>query len=328
VRTLELFAGIGGLHAACPWLDVVHAVDINRDGQSVYRANFDTPYLIRELETIPLAWLAEQHADLWWMSPPCTPFTRRGRQRDMDDVRTRSLLHLIDAVAEIRPLHAVVENVVGFESSRTLERLFQRWSAVGYDVLVDRRCPSDRGWPNRRPRVYVLASRQVGSRPMGPQIEAFCRTLPERKLPASHTETASRSPTLASLIDTSIAPDSHSELWLGSSIADAYRRSLDRVKSEDPGAVTACFGSSYGRAITGSGSYLETEHGLRRFAPREMARLLGFSDSFAWPDTLKTHRLWQLLGNSLSLPVVSQVLDFTRPWNHPPRFAPNLSNSD
>ncbi len=293
MRTLELFAGIGGLHAACPWLSIVAAVDINRDSETVYSRNFSAPYFIRELETIPQDWLALQKADLWWMSPPCTPFTRKGERRDQHDVRTRALLHLIDAVARTRPAYVVLENVIGFENSQTFELLSQAWQRSGYRLQIHTLCPTQLGWPNRRPRVYVIATRGTG-----PLIK-----LPDQTLSKALKDL---------LIRYEVDAAQREGLRVNSDIVSKYGAALDIVDVDDPYAIAACFGSSYGRAITKSGSYVATEYGLRRFSPREVANILGFSSNFVLPDHLPARRLWQLLGNSLSLPAVSHIMHFTR----------------
>ncbi len=293
MRALELFAGIGGLHAACPWLTVVAAVDINRDSETVYSRNFSAPYFIRELETIPLDWLEARAADLWWMSPPCTPFTRKGERRDIEDVRTRALLHLIDAAAVLRPGWIVIENVIGFESSQTFRHLMKVWQSAGYQLQVHFLCPTQLGWPNRRPRVYIVASQ--GPTPLG-QDPDRTRCCALKDLVCVYDADAARREGLC------VEPE----------VAAAYRAAIDIVDVDDSHAVAACFGASYGRAITKAGSYVTTEYGLRRFSPREVANILGFPSNFALPDHLPPRRLWQLLGNSLSLPAVSHIMQFTR----------------
>jgi site-specific DNA-cytosine methylase len=294
MKAIELFAGIGGMHVACPWLQVVAAVDINQDSQAVYTTNFSTPYLVKELETLPGEWLSSQRADLWWMSPPCTPFTRKGAKRDLEDSRTRALLHLVDAVREIRPSIVTIENVVGFESSQTFAQIDAAWKDVGYCMQVLTLCPTQLGWPNRRPRVYVIASQT----PIG--------------LPPIQRRYA---PTLKQIVESCVR-NSHSvleqNLMLESTIVSKYHAAVDIVDLTDPSSVAACFGSSYGRAITKAGSYVKTAFGLRRFTPREVANILGFPLTFALPAHLSMRRQWQLLGNSLSIPAVSHLMSFTR----------------
>ncbi len=288
LRVLELFAGIGGFAAAFPAAEIVNAIDIDQTARDVYLANFQHPYSIKEIASLPFDFFARFQADMWWMSPPCTPFTQRGALRDLDDPRSDALNHLIKAVAALRPPLVSLENVVGFETSQAFQTLQERWTTVGYFIQTCLLCPSSLGWPNRRPRVYCIAS------------------LTRQPAIALPTGKAKR---LSQFVDHSISPESHPALWLGKETVDCYLGAMDRVSDANDSAVTACFAASYGKAIVRSGSYLETETGYRRFSPREVARLLGFSDDFRLPDTLSVQRQWHLLGNSLSLPAVRHLLN-------------------
>ncbi len=225
------------------------------------------------------------------MSPPCTPFAQRGALRDLDDPRSDALKHLIQAVAALRPPLVCLENVVGFETSNAFQTLHERWTKVGYSIQTCFLCPSSLGWPNRRPRVYCIAS---------------LTRRPEIALPTLKPKP------LNQFVDRSITPESHPALWLEKETVDRYLVAMDRVSVATESAITACFAASYGKAIVRSGSYLETESGYRRFSPREVARLLGFSDDFLLPDTISVQRQWHLLGNSLSLPAVRHVLEWCK----------------
>lgn len=293
MRVLELFAGIGGFSAAFPHLNVVSAIDIDRTARDVYLANFQHPYTIREIASLPIEWLASQGADVWWMSPPCTPFTQRGAQRDLDDPRSMAFKFLVRAVTTLRPRHVCVENVVGFEASAAFTHLSSEWSRVGYHIQVHHHCPSKLGWPNRRPRVYCIASLDGMPGVMSSEVNASAH-----QFHAMH---------LSQCVDPTVTQESHPGLWLNEAIATRYLSAMDRVSLTSKSPITACFAASYGKAMVRSGSYLETPTGFRRFTPREVARLLGFSDDFQLPMTLSTERLWHLLGNSLSIPSVRFV---------------------
>lgn len=287
MRVLELFAGIGGFAAAFPDVEIVEAIDIDQSARDVYSANFKHDYSVKEIASLPLEWFSRHRADLWWMSPPCTPFTQRGARRDLEDPRSSAIRHLIHAVASIRPPLVCIENVIGFESSKTFQDLQNRWKLVGYHLHVCTLCPSALGWPNRRPRVYCIAS-----------LESPGVMQPPILKPRS----------LREFVDSSITPESHPTLWLETKTVDRYFDAMDRVSMENESAATACFASSYGKSIVRSGSYLETPWGYRRFSPREVARFLGFHDDFHLPETLSIPRLWHLLGNSLSIPAIRHVL--------------------
>lgn len=99
---------------------------------------------------------------------------------------------------------------------------------------------------------------------------------------------------------------------------------------------SACFTQSYGRFIKGTGSVLyEDSHPklqlllmapserefdkdwakdldlskLRYFSGKEMARLMGFRDSFSFPPSHTVKQQWKLIGNSLNVRVASRLVE-------------------
>src|SRR5688500_15108312 len=156
IRILELFCGIGGVAAAIDGrAEVAAAVDISRRALEVYAHNFPHPTVAREIETLPADLLRAWGADLWWLSPPCQPYTRRGAQRDVDDPRARSLLTLIERMADLRPRGVALENVPAFASSRACHRLREMLDGCGYEVREQVLCPTQIGVPMRRERFYL-----------------------------------------------------------------------------------------------------------------------------------------------------------------------------
>lgn len=284
-RVLELYCGIGGCAAALgDSAVVVAAVDINRRALDVYRHNFPHPVMARALESLRAAELERWAPDVWWLSPPCQPFTRRGSRRDDTDPRSRSLLRLMRLVERLPPPLLALENVPGFAGSRTHRRLRAVLDGLGYEVRELLLCPSKLGLPNRRRRFYLVAGRDG---------------LPA---PAAPAPVAGR--TLASCLDRRPA----AALWVEPALIERYRHALDVVDSSDPAAVTACFTAAYGRSPVRSGSYLATPLGPRRFSPAEILRLLGFPESYRLPPDLPLSAAWRLAGNSLSVDVVRRIL--------------------
>ena len=103
-------------------------------------------------------------------------------------------------------------------------------------------------------------------------------------------------------------PDPAPDLLLDADIAERYREAIHVVDAADPESVTRCFTSAYGRSPVRSGSYLATSAGPRRFSPREILRLLDFPPEFRLPSALTRRKAWQLVGNSLSLRPVRDLL--------------------
>lgn len=285
LRVLELFCGIGGCAASLgDSADVVAAVDINRDALAVYSHNFSHATYTRAIESLPASWLAEQDADLWWMSPPCQPYTRRGSQRDLKDPRSAAFLSLLERIAELKPPYLAVENVPEFDGSMARMMLLETLGTSGYQWHETQLCPTELGIPNRRRRYYLVASREI-----------------LRPFPARNASQRFRAADVVSDSDDAalrIKPELHA----------MYREAMDVVDANDAAAVTSCFTAAYGRSVIRSGSYLQSGDGIRRFHPVEILRLLGFSADFTLPPATPHPQAWRLIGNSLSIPAVQHVL--------------------
>lgn len=293
LRVLDLYAGIGGLAAALDGAaTIVAALDLNRRALAVHRRNFVHPARTRNLVGLSAGELAGFRADLWWLSPPCQPFTRRGRRRDEDDPRAASLLLLIDRIDEVRPRYLALENVPGFQGSRCHARLVGTLEAAGYGYHEGCLCPTELGLPNRRRRYYLVGARNADLAGWSPPAGAVRRR-----------------GTLRPYLDPETARDPDPRLTVSPELARRYEGALHVVRPGEPGAVTACFTAAYGRSPVRSGSYLEREDGtLRRFSPAEILRLLGFPSTFRLPPDLPYEKAWPLVGNSLSVPAVRRVL--------------------
>lgn len=258
-------------------------MDQNRVALRAYSLNFPARAYPLAIESIPDRLWREWQADLWWLSPPCQPFTTRGLRRDLDDPRTRGLSAVLDRIAIDRPPYLAMENVPGFVGSRAHARLRDVLDAARYSVRETLLCPTELGLPNRRQRFYLVAA--------GEGLAEW----PARSGPPVM---------LSDLVDGS--PDS--ALWCDAQLATRYNGALHIVDAHDSSACTACFTAAYGRSPVRSGSYLATPSGLRRFSPMEILRLLDFPASYGLPADLSPHQAWPLVGNSVSVRALRWVL--------------------
>jgi site-specific DNA-cytosine methylase len=291
MEIVDLFSGIGAVAEAArgvPAARVAAAYDLDRQALQVGSLNQDAAVHCGTLESVGS--LASN--DCWWLSPPCQPYTRRGAGRGADDPRSGVFASLLPRLAAERPRRLALENVPPFADSEHAQQLIDRLDRLGYQVVTAVVCPTQLGIPNRRRRFYLMARRDgrpirwtdPGAAEAGP---------PWRWTVASRLEEGPVDPAM----------------WIDPALSVAYAGALDRVDPADPAARTACFTAAYGKSPVRSGSYLESAGRLRRFTPREVQRLLGFDDRFVWPESIPTRRRWQLLGNSLSVPVVRRVLE-------------------
>ena len=289
LRCLELFCGIGGFAEAADRLgwQVLRAIDIDQHAANVYRRNFGHEHQTRTIESLPIEELTAVGADLWWLSPPCQPFTRRGSQRGLNDPRSAAFCHLVRHLASARPARLALENVPEFAESNAAEWLRQTLKANGYQWYEQTWCATELGIPNRRRRYYLMASR-LALRPR----ELRCQPLrPLREF---------------------LDDDADDTLVPSPALLAGYRSAIDCVDADEPHTVTSCFTSAYGKSPAQSGSYLRWNGQLRRFSPREILRLLGYRDDFILPEQLSLRQQWKLVGNSLSVPVVLHCLKHFR----------------
>lgn len=283
MRVLELFSGLGGWRWALGNRgNVVAAYDVSEAANATYALNHGHQPTARELAAVPLAELAAHGADTWVMSPPCQPFCRMGNHQGLEDRRSRAFRHLMDLFREAPPDRLVLENVDGFLGSDAHALLSERIQAHGMHRLDLQACPSRFGLPNQRARVFVLASR---------------KPLEVRPRP----DLAPRP--LADLLDA----EEDTGLYLRPEVLSRHHYGMDFVTPDD--RRSTCFIGGYGRRYVGSGSFLKTERGVRRFSPSEVARLLGLPEGFLFPESVSLEVRYRLLGNGLSIPVAAWALD-------------------
>jgi site-specific DNA-cytosine methylase len=312
MRILDLFCGIGGVAEAARRLEVCEretgrpvsapeadahvaaAIDIDRRLGPIYEANHRVTPICATLESTR----SFPAADLWWLSPPCQPYTRRGSQRAEHDPRSAALDHLITRIDAHRPSKLVLENVPQFVGSVHHRRLVAMLERADYQVRTDVHCPTELGLPMRRRRVYVRARRD--GRPLADAINAC--------------STPTWSPAIRLVEFLEETPWGEPQWQVECSLLERYRSAIDLVDITNPRSVAACFTSAYGTSPVRAGSYLWHPgiEKIRRFTPLEMARLLGFRDDFWWPDSLDTKARYRLLGNGLAVQVVTEVLGTMR----------------
>lgn len=286
LNALELFSGIGAFAAGVAGrpVEVRAAFDQNEEANRTYLSNFGLAPKARNLDAIAARDLPE--ADLWWLSPPCTPYSVRGHRRDDEDPRAASLLNLIARIERARPGAVMVENVAGFVGSRVHGRLLAALDRRGYGVAEVDLCPTQLGVPMRRPRHYVVAVHGRAA-----------------KLPPAPAEP--RRP-LSDFLETEPSP----ELTVPREVVVRYGRSFNVVEPGDPEATAICVTSGYYRSVRAAGSYVRlADGGVRRLSPGEVLALLGFPAAFRFPGDVAEAARYRLVGNSVDVRAVRWLVD-------------------
>jgi tRNA (cytosine38-C5)-methyltransferase len=303
LRLIEFFSGIGGMRLgveqALPSgevLEACHAYEIAANANAIYLHNFPqegdqftlTCQQIERLESVP-------EADIWTLSPPCQPFTRKpgAKHLDMEDSRCLGLKGIMRLLPGHQPRWIVLENVKGFVGSQMLEAWKECLRDCGYSWKEYLLSPTQFGIPNHRTRYYIICEHSDrfvsndGMIVMGPNLADV-----EMKTIADYME----------------GDNIHESLLVPEDVLQQpWAKELDIVDKND--TITHCFTSSYGRIYhPASGSLLFYDDCLRRFSPKEVANMLCFPKDYSFPSDLAIERQYKHICNAVNVTVVEYLV--------------------
>ena len=293
LSALELFAGIGGFSVATEgFTDIVGAIDMSSHTLSVLRCNFpETPVIQRNVETFDAAQFEAMGGKLWWMSPPCQPYTVRGLQKDLEDHRARAFLHLVECIQEVRPWAVAMENVKGYWDSQARQLLARTLVDLGYEIYEEVVCPTELGIPAKRERYYLVAVSDGLAQGKVKQDVLY----------------EGRQHELVEYLDDEDAIKE--DLYISQSTQDKFAHAMRIFDRDERGVELNCFTSAYGKTFRYSGAYVRERDGrLRYFSSEELLRLLHFPEGYRCPDELTRKQRYRYIGNSLSIVSMKFVL--------------------
>ena len=222
-------------------------------------------------------------ADIFVMSPPCQPFTRQGLKGDSSDHRTDSFFHLMSLLPQMerKPKYLFLENVKGFEESKTRGQFVEVLERCGMEYREFLLSPAQFGIPNSRLRYYLCAKLKSESGfviPPSPTWKPITdltdvldsallmkETLVQSTTHQPYTETkpshkdvchsAECSPLLLSHFCQNLSEKEAETYLLPLKTVAKYISAMDVVTMADN--HSCCFTKAYGHYIVGTGSILQ-----------------------------------------------------------------------
>ncbi|KAJ7585783.1 S-adenosyl-L-methionine-dependent methyltransferase [Mycena floridula] len=337
MQVLEFYSGIGGLHLALKRSkangSVLRAFDWDQTACQVYEANYGSTTVQKtDISTLAASDLDSLDAKLWLLSPACQPYTVLSpNAKGALDPRAQSFLHLIRNVLpsmKRRPSHLLVENVARFETSSTRQLLLSTLRSLGYHAAEFLLTPLLYGIPNSRLRYYLLA-RDVPFQL--PDDDSIPRSIPNHQVP-------NEIDTVRAYLDDSEATGQYA---VPDKVLLKWGRLFDIVLPSSH--RTCCFTRGYTKLVERAGSILQMNEDLdttetfdlflesqkagtpdvrilhplrlRYFSPPELLRILDFRgpkdlSEFIWPANVSTKTKYRLLGNSVNVRVVQDLIDY------------------
>ncbi len=168
---IDLFAGIGGFHAAAHGMggECVAAVEVDKAAADVYLLNWGVDPLgdINDLANDDIVSLPAH--DVLFAGFPCQPFSKSGAQRGMDEARGTLYWNILRIIQERRPAMVLLENVrnlTGPRHAHEWQTIIETLREEGYRVseaptiFSPHLLPRSRGGrPQVRERVFIAATR-------------------------------------------------------------------------------------------------------------------------------------------------------------------------
>lgn len=307
---IDLFAGLGGFRLALESFgaNCIFSCEIEKSVREVYTKNFNS-IPCGNIEEIKEDQIPKH--DILCAGFPCQSFSISGKQNGFLDTRGTLFFEIIRIVKFHKPKLIFLENVKNFEThdkGETLRIVYQKLSSNGYQVYHNVLNASDYGIPQKRERIYILAFRNDLN------INHFY-------FPPKLNQTTTLKNFLLSREETKKYHINRSDIILSKNLdvfpdmLGRYPNKAIRVGILNKGGQGERIYHTLGHAITlsSSGGGVGAKTGLyyddniiRKLAPRECARIMGFPDSYLLSSS--DSQSYKHLGNSVVVDVLQHII--------------------
>ncbi len=187
---VDLFAGIGGFHAALSAMggECVYGVEIDPAAAAVYRRNWGMDILGDITADASDTTMRVPRHDVLCAGFPCQPFSKSGAQRGMEETRGTLYWNILKVIQVRRPAVVLLENVrnlAGPRHQHEWDVIIDTLRSEGYRVsgapavFSPHLLPRELGGrPQVRERVFITATRLPRGRGHSPVAEPVADNRP------------------------------------------------------------------------------------------------------------------------------------------------------
>ncbi len=302
LKTIDLFAGVGGIRIGFEkaGFETLFANDFDPYCKATYDLNFkDVPLTVADIQKIKSSELP--NFDILLGGFPCQPFSIAGYRRGfLDTGRGDLFFTIVKILRDKKPRAVFLENVKNLKThdhGRTFQIISDALADLGYHVKVKVLNSMEYGnVPQNRERVYIVGFKSKKA------YDAF-------EFPEPIPLTKKVNDLLEENVDKRYY---YNHLPLYPKLKDLIK-SRDKVYQwrrvyvrENKSGVSPTL-----TANMGMGGHnvplIRDKKGIRKFTPRETARLQGFPESYKLPTDLPDTKLYKQFGNSVTVAVIERV---------------------
>jgi len=170
VRVFSMFSGIGGFEVGIANSNIKHELvgysEIDKFAIQVFEKQFKGVKNYGDATRINESKLP--NFDLLVGGFPCQAFSMAGKRKGFEDTRGTLFFDIARILTYKKPKHIILENVKGLlshDNGRTLQKIFEVLSDIGYMVQWQVLNSKNFGVPQSRERVYIVGHLRGESRP-------------------------------------------------------------------------------------------------------------------------------------------------------------------
>lgn len=250
--------------------------------------------------------------DLFIGGSPCQSFTLLGYQKGLEEARGTLFYEFARLVDEIQPKAFIYENVQGLvkhDKGRTWEVVQRVFKSLGYSIFHQVLDASDYGIPQKRRRIFVVGFKDTSVNFEFPKPKPLQFTMQDFLL--ENTPEGNFNSVNGGISITHAKGDVPEKYFLSEKI-------LPGIMCEGTGGFSMkpeidlpiarpLMSSMHKMHRAGEDNYVTTNGKIRRLAPRECLRLMGFTDDFkiAVSDT----QMYKQAGNSMVVDVMKALIE-------------------
>ncbi|TRZ93424.1 DNA cytosine methyltransferase [bacterium] len=319
----SLFAGIGGICLGFKQagFKIIWANDFDKDAGVTYKANFSHSFIEGDVHKIIPEKL--EKVDVITSGFPCQAFSIAGYRKGFRDERGGLFFETMRFIDAIKPKAFLLENVknlISHDKGNTFKVIKDYILHGGYSFILKVINSMEYGdVPQNRERIYIVGFKgekdywgDIDNKHICSSVFKFPEPIPLTKnfrdiLENLENEIEKEKYSYARFKDSN--RPMHNMLIRDIERPDTVYQWRRVYVRENKSNVCPTLTANMGTGGHNVPLFIDNSNDIRKFTPRECARLQGFPDDFILPKDVSTSQLYKQMGNSVTMPVIKRIAE-------------------